>query len=101
MKVKLASISLLALAMYSEAFAQTSINNINISGLKRVEKETALSYANIDTNKIISTEDLNAALKRLYNTGLFSDISFDTKGDTLNINVVENNFLCICDCLRF
>ena len=90
MKVKLASISLLALAMYSEAFAQTSINNINISGLKRVEKETALSYANIDTNKIISTEDLNAALKRLYNTGLFSDISFDTKGDTLNINVVEN-----------
>ncbi len=90
MKVKLAGISLLALAMYSEAFAQTSINNINISGLKRVEKETALSYANIDTNKAVSTEDLNAALKRLYNTGLFSDISFDTKGDTLNINVVEN-----------
>ena len=43
MKVKLAGISLLALAMYSEAFAQNSINNINISGLKRVEKETALS----------------------------------------------------------
>ena len=90
MKVKLAGISLLALAMYSEAFAQTSINNINISGLKRVERETALSYANIDTTKALSTEDLNAALKRLYNTGLFSDISFDTKGSTLNINVVEN-----------
>ena len=90
MKVKLAGISLLALAMYSEAFAQTSINNINISGLRRVEKETALSYANINTNKALSTEDLNAALKRLYNTGLFSDISFDTKGNTLNINVVEN-----------
>ena len=90
MKVKLAGISLLALAMYSEAFAQTPINNINISGLKRVERETALSYANIDTTKALSTEDLNAALKRLYNTGLFSDISFDTKGSTLNINVVEN-----------
>ncbi len=95
MKVKLAGISLLALAMYSEAFAQTSINNINISGLKRVERETALSYANIDTNKVISTEDLNAALKRLYNTGLFSDISFDTKGNTLNINVVENPIIGI------
>ena len=90
MKVKLAGISLLALALYSEAFAQTSINNINISGLKRVERETALSYANIDTGKDISAEDLNAALKRLYNTGLFSDISFDTKGNTLNIKVVEN-----------
>lgn len=90
MKVKLAGISLLALALYSEAFAQASINNINISGLKRVERETALSYANIDTGKDISAEDLNAALKRLYNTGLFSDISFDTKGNTLNIKVVEN-----------
>ncbi|MBQ2885279.1 MAG: outer membrane protein assembly factor BamA [Alphaproteobacteria bacterium] len=95
MKFKLAGISLLALAMYSEAFAQTSINNINISGLKRVERETALSYANIDMNKSVTTEDLNAALKRLYNTGLFSDISFDTKGNTLNINVVENPIINI------
>ena len=95
MKFKLAGISLLALVMYSEAFAQTSINNINISGLKRVERETALSYANIDMNKSVTTEDLNAALKRLYNTGLFSDISFDTKGNTLNINVVENPIINI------
>lgn len=90
MKVKLAGISLLALAICSDAMAQTSIRSININGLRRVERETALSYAGIDTTKPVSSEDLNSALKRLYNTGLFSDISFETKGSTLVINVEEN-----------
>ena len=90
MKFKLAGISLLALAVCSNAMAQGVISNININGLQRVEKETALSYAGISTNKPVSTEELNEALKRLYDTGLFSDISFDTKGNTLVINVKEN-----------
>lgn len=90
MKFKLAGISLLALAVCSNAMAQGVISNININGLQRVEKETALSYAGISTNKPVSTEELNEALKRLYDTGLFRDISFDTKGNTLVINVKEN-----------
>ena len=90
MKLKLAGISLLTLAICSNAMAQSVIKNININGLQRVERETALSYAGIDTNKQVSSEELNQALKRLYDTGLFSDVSFDTKGDTLVINVKEN-----------
>lgn len=90
MKLKLAGISLLTLAICSHAIAQETINNINIQGLKRVERETALSYAGIDTGKAISSEDLNDALKRLYDTGLFSDITFNTTGNTLVINVIEN-----------
>ena len=90
MKLHLAGISLLTLALCSKAMAQSVINNIDINGLQRVEKETALSYAGIATNKQVSTEELNEALKRLYDTGLFSDISFDTKGSTLVITVKEN-----------
>lgn len=90
MKFKLAGISLLALAVYSNAFAQDNINYISIKGLQRVERETALSYAGINTERPVSSEELNAALKRLYDTGLFSDISFETKGSSLIINVVEN-----------
>ena len=90
MKFKLAGISLLALSICSNAFAQENIKNINIQGLQRVERETALSYAGIDTSKPVSTEELNAALKRLYDTGLFSDISFDTRGNELIIAVQEN-----------
>ena len=51
MKFKLAGISLLALAVCSNAMAQGVISNININGLQRVEKETALSYAGISTNR--------------------------------------------------
>ena len=90
MRFKLAGISLLTLAICSNAFAQGNIRSINIQGLQRVERETALSYAGINTNKPVSSEDLNAALKRLYDTGLFSDINFDTRGNELIISVVEN-----------
>ena len=90
MKFKLAGISLLALAVCTQAMAQENISSIKINGLQRVERETALSYAGINTSKPLSSTDLNSALKRLYDTGLFSDISFDTKGNTLVINVKEN-----------
>ena len=90
MKFKLTGISLLALAISSNAMAQETIKNIDIQGLQRVERETALSYAGISTNKSISSDDLNNALKRLYDTGLFSDVSFDTKGSNLIIKVTEN-----------
>lgn len=90
MKFKLAGISLLALSVCTNAMAQSVISNIDINGLQRVERETALSYAGINTGKTVSTDELNDALKRLYDTGLFSDISFDTQGSTLVINVKEN-----------
>ncbi len=90
MKLKLAGISLLALTLCSETMAQGVIKNIDIKGLQRVEKETALSYAGIATDKPVSSQELNDALKRLYDTGLFSDISFDTEDSSLVINVTEN-----------
>ena len=90
MKLKLAGISLLALSICSDAMAQGLVRNIDITGLQRVERETALSYAGISAGESVSSSELNSALRRLYDTGLFSDISFDTKGDTLLIKVVEN-----------
>ena len=90
MKFKLVGISLVAFAFCSNALAQGTIKNINIQGLQRVEKETALSYAGINTNKPVTSDELNDALKRLYDTGLFSDINFDTKGSELIITVKEN-----------
>ena len=90
MKFKLTGISLLTLLICSNAMAQGVVNNINVKGLQRVEEETALSYAGISKGKSVSTEELNSALRRLYDTGLFSDISFNTVGTTLEINVKEN-----------
>ncbi|MBR1399181.1 MAG: outer membrane protein assembly factor BamA [Alphaproteobacteria bacterium] len=67
------------------------IKNIDVEGLQRVEKETVLSYLNLTRNQTISQDVLDDSFKRLYNTGLFSDISFDTTAkNTLKINVKEN-----------
>ncbi len=90
MKLKLAGISLLTLSLCAEAMAGDVVKNIDITGLQRVEKETALSYAGINTGKEVSSQELNEALRRLYNTGLFSDVSIDTVGETLKIKLVEN-----------
>ena len=68
----------------------TPVNNINVSGLQRVERETVLSYVNIAPGSDVSQEQLNDAFKKLYTTGLFSDVKFDINGSTLNINVSEN-----------
>lgn len=38
----------------------------------------------------VSQEQLNDAFKKLYTTGLFSDVKFDINGNSLNINVSEN-----------
>ena len=68
----------------------TPVNNINVSGLQRVERETVLSYVNIAPGSDVSQEQLNDAFKKLYTTGLFSDVKFDINGNSLNINVSEN-----------
>lgn len=71
--------------------ADIYVKGINISGLQRVEQETVLSYIDIQNNKNVSQEKLDEALKQLYATGLFTDVSFNVAGDNvLNIKVVEN-----------
>lgn len=66
------------------------VNKIDITGLQRVERETVLSYVNVNPGDDVSPEVLNDAFKKLYTTGLFSDVSFDIKGDVLKIKVEEN-----------
>ena len=67
------------------------LKNIDVEGLQRVEKETVLSYLNLKKGSNVSQDALDSSFKRLYDTGLFSDISFDTtQENTLKINVREN-----------
>lgn len=64
---------------------------IDVTGLQRVEKETVLSYLNLPKGRSLSQDDLDNSFQSLYNTGLFSDISFDTStANVLKINVKEN-----------
>ncbi len=80
--------SLVSLQAYAEDFY---IKQIDVEGLQRVEKETVLSYLNVQTESTVSQDDLDMSFRSLYNTGLFSDINFDTTGrNVLKITVKEN-----------
>lgn len=71
--------------------ADFMVKKIEVDGLQRVEKATVLSYLNIRKNTQISQDKLDSSFKSLYDTGLFSDINFDTATpNVLKINVKEN-----------
>ncbi|MFI3241278.1 MAG: outer membrane protein assembly factor BamA [Alphaproteobacteria bacterium] len=67
------------------------VKDIVVNGLGRVEKETVLSYLNINKGSDVSAEDLDGALKNLYATSMFADVNIemDNQG-VVSVNLVEN-----------
>ena len=79
----LASTSALASSVY--------VKDIKIEGLERVEPETVLSYTNIKAGASTTDEAMNSALKNLYSTGLFEDVSINVDAaNIMRIKVSEN-----------
>lgn len=71
----------------AQAFA---IEAIEIQGLERIGKETALTYLPLEIGEEITRENKKSALKELYKTGFFSNIEFYlAKENTLLIKVTE------------
>ena len=70
---------------------QRTIKSIAVRGNQRLEAETIRSYANLAPGQTYTAETLDQALKDLYATQLFADVTI-TGGETgdLVINVREN-----------
>ena len=66
------------------------LENIEITGNKRISKETIMVLGDISPNKNLNKDDLNNSFKKLYETNFFKDIKFRTENDILYISVVEN-----------
>ena len=66
------------------------IKNIKVEGLQRISYETVLSYGDLSIDKIYSEDLSNDAIKKLYDTQLFSDISIKFLDNILIIKVREN-----------
>jgi outer membrane protein assembly factor BamA len=54
------------------------IKDIKVEGLQRISYETVLSYGDLSIEKNYSEDLSNNAIKKLYDTQLFSDISINT-----------------------
>lgn len=90
-KISLATLMFsLALSCRVEA-AEIYVSQIEVDGLQRVERETVLSYLNVEQGSSVSQEYLNSSMKRLFETGLFADVNIDARGNgMLAVKVVEN-----------
>src|SRR6201998_1801999 len=71
--------------------AQTGVvGRIDIRGEERIDPETILSYLPIHVGETIDPAKIDAALKSLFATDLFSDVKIDLQGSDLVVQVVEN-----------
>jgi outer membrane protein insertion porin family len=70
-----------------------SFRSIDVRGNQRVETSTIRDYIGIKPGQSYSANDLDEAIKRLYSTGLFSDVSIKQSGSTLIIQVSENQVI--------
>lgn len=64
-------------------------NDLRIEGAQRIEPETILSYANIARGQNVSAGELNDAVQRLQNSGLFETVEVVPQGGLLVIKVSE------------
>jgi len=81
---------LFAFIVISSASAASTIKEIEVLNNQRVETSTIESYMDISAGDSFDQAKVNSSLKRLFATGLFSDISINMKGGTLVVDVEEN-----------
>ncbi|HEY8189649.1 MAG TPA: outer membrane protein assembly factor BamA, partial [Micavibrio sp.] len=68
----------------------TVIRDIAVVGTERIEPATVLTYLDIKTGDPMTQQTLDSALKSLFATGLFADVTLRQKGSTLEVTVAEN-----------
>ena len=85
--VVLASLLLPAL---QPALAQDRIIEIEVVGTQRIEPATVMSYMQVQPGDDFDVALMDASLKGLFNTGLFTDVTLRREGDRLIVQVVEN-----------
>ncbi len=66
------------------------VGRILIQGNERIDPETITSYLPIAVGDTVDAMKIDAALKALFRTDLFSDVKIDLQGSDLIVKVVEN-----------
>src|ERR687898_1051491 len=65
------------------------VSSIDVRGNQRVDAETIRNYLAISPGRSFSNADIDEAVKRLFGTGLFSDVRINQVGSTLVVQVSE------------
>lgn len=65
------------------------VEDIQVRGLQRISAGTVYNYLPVNVGEMFSDEKQGAAIRALFNTGFFKDITLEREGGTLIVNVVE------------
>lgn len=80
----------IALQIAAVAVAEAAVvSSIDVQGNQRVDDETIRGYLGIAPGRPFSNVDIDEAVKRLFATGLFSDVRINQSGSTLIVQVDE------------
>ena len=77
-------------AYAQEAPGGPTTTQISVQGNQRIESDTVRSYMIIREGMTYDPALADASLKRLFETGLFADITMRQEGNRLVVSVVEN-----------
>ena len=86
----LAAIAAAGVALKDAAAQRSAIGEVRVEGTQRIEVETVRSYSKLRAGDSPTDRDLDEALKSLFATGLFSDVSIRREGADVVVRVVEN-----------
>ena len=65
------------------------VKDIKVKGLQRISLGTVYNYLPVNVGEKFSLDNVAPAIKALFKTGFFKDVSLERDGSTLIINVVE------------
>lgn len=66
-----------------------TIQDIRVEGLQRISEGTVFNYLPLDPGDVLTASSARSAIRELYKTGFFQDVSFSREGNILVINVRE------------
>lgn len=69
------------------------VKNIRVEGLQGISQSTVLNYLPVHTGQTFDTSQSGAVIRKLYDTGLFSDVSLSQDGNTLVVKVMERSVI--------
>ncbi|MDD5409878.1 MAG: outer membrane protein assembly factor BamA [Methylobacter sp.] len=65
------------------------VEDIQVRGLQRISVGTVYNYLPVNVGESFSLDNVAPAIKALFKTGFFKDVSLEREGSTLIVNVVE------------
>ncbi|MGZ8905200.1 MAG: outer membrane protein assembly factor BamA [Methylobacter sp.] len=92
MKLNTLSRALLLFLLVSQAVKADEefiVEDIQVKGLQRISVGTVYNYLPVNVGGKFSLDNVGPAIKALFKTGFFKDISLEREGSTLVVNVVE------------